>query len=66
MCNRYRMTAARRDLLIRMGVDPATIAPEFERLPPPELFPKRDGWVIRKEGGARILDVMQWGVTGLP
>jgi putative SOS response-associated peptidase YedK len=37
------------------------IMPEPERLPPPELFPKRLGWVVRKEGGARVLDVMSWG-----
>jgi putative SOS response-associated peptidase YedK len=70
MCNRYRMTAARRDMLIRMGVDPASIPVEPERLPPPELFPKRLGWVVREDGGARMAAVMQWGIplppTGKP
>jgi putative SOS response-associated peptidase YedK len=46
---------------LRFGVDPALIMPEPERLPPPELFPRRLGWVVRKEGGARVLDRMQWG-----
>lgn len=61
MCNRYRMTAARADLARRYGIDLAIIMPEPERLPPPELFPKREGWVVRKENGSRMLDVMTWG-----
>jgi hypothetical protein len=29
---------------------------------PPELFPKRKGWVVREDSAQRVLDVMQWGV----
>jgi putative SOS response-associated peptidase YedK len=61
MCNRYRMTARQAEVALRFGIDPALIMPEPERLPPPELFPRRLGWVVRKENGARILDRMQWG-----
>jgi hypothetical protein len=32
----------------RYGVDPATLFPEPEPLPP-ELFPKKIGWELRKE-----------------
>jgi putative SOS response-associated peptidase YedK len=56
------MTAKQAEVAIRFGIDPALIMPEPERLPPPELFPKRAAYVVRKEGGERLLDVMQWGV----
>jgi putative SOS response-associated peptidase YedK len=61
MCNRYRMSAKQAELAQRFGIDPALIMPEPEPLPPPELFPKRTGWVVRQEGGARVLDTMTWG-----
>jgi putative SOS response-associated peptidase YedK len=61
MCNRYRMSAKQAELAIRFGIDPALIMPEPEPLPPPELFPRRLGWVVRKEGGTRVLDTMTWG-----
>ena len=61
MCNRYRMTAKQAELAERFGIDPALIMPEPERLPPPELFPKRSAYVIRNESGRRVLDVMTWG-----
>jgi putative SOS response-associated peptidase YedK len=61
MCNRYRMSAKQIEVALRFGIDPALIMPEPEPLPPPELFPKRMGWVVRKENGARMLDVMTWG-----
>ncbi|TFI57754.1 DUF159 family protein [Sphingomonas parva] len=61
MCNRYRMTAKQQELALRFGIDPALIMPEPEPLPPPELFPKRIGWVVRKEEGRRVLDTMTWG-----
>src|SRR4051812_26793963 len=35
-------------------------------LPPPELFPKRIGWVVRKEGGQRILETIRWGFPPRP
>jgi putative SOS response-associated peptidase YedK len=59
MCNRYRMTAKQAELAARFGI--VAPYPEDETYPPPELFPKRMGWVVRKEAGARLLDVMQWG-----
>jgi putative SOS response-associated peptidase YedK len=66
MCNRYRMSAKQVEVAIRFGIDPALIMPEPERLPPPELFPKRAGWVVRKQEGARVLDVMTWGFPPPP
>lgn len=61
MCNRYRMSAKQVELAERFGVDPKYIMPEPEPLPPPELFPKRSGWVVRKEAGERMLEIMRWG-----
>ena len=58
MCNRYRVTAARAAAAARFGV---TVIPEAENLPPPELFPKRPAWVVRRQDGQRQLDFMQWG-----
>ncbi len=60
------MTAKQADVAIRFGIDPALIMPEPERLPPPELFPKRMGWVVRMEDGSRRLDVMRWGFPPPP
>lgn len=60
MCNRYRMTAKQAELARRFGVEPPY--PADITIPPPELFPKRSAWVVRLEGGRRILDVMPWGV----
>ncbi len=62
MCNRFRVTAKQIEIARRYGVDPATLFPEPETLPLPELFPKRMGWVVRQEEGAPRLDVMRWGV----
>lgn len=58
MCNRYRMTASRVETLARFGVN---VEPDPERLPPPELFPKRPAYVVREHDGARVLDIMTWG-----
>ena len=58
MCNRYRMTAKQQELALKFGIDPALIMPEPDPLPPPELFPKRIGWVVRQEEGRRVLDTM--------
>jgi putative SOS response-associated peptidase YedK len=65
MCNRYRMTAGRRAIAERYGIE---VEPEYENLPPPELFPKRPGWVVRQEAGLRRLEVMRWGIPlgGVP
>jgi putative SOS response-associated peptidase YedK len=62
MCNRYRVSAKQIEIAKRFGVDIDRLMPEPERLPPPELFPRRMGWVVRNEAGERILDVMRWGV----
>src|SRR5438309_8921470 len=62
MCNRYRVSAKHIEIAQRYGIDPADLMPEPERLPPPELFPKRDGWVVRQQDGGRSLEVMRWGV----
>ncbi len=60
MCNRYRMTASRIELLKRFSIDgQAEIDPVS--LPPGELFPKRPAFVVRAIAGARRLDVMHWG-----
>ena len=48
MCNRYRMSAKQAELAQCFGIDPALIMPEPEPLPPPELFPKRSGWIVRQ------------------
>jgi putative SOS response-associated peptidase YedK len=54
------MTAKQAELAARFGM--ASPYPEDVTVPPPELFPKRLGWVVRQEGAGRRLDVMQWGV----
>lgn len=59
MCNRYRMTAKQAELAARFGVEPI-YAPD-ESFPPPELFPKKLGWIVREEDGRRVLDVARWG-----
>jgi len=53
------MTAGRRAIAERYGV---TVEPEYEDLPPPELFPKRPAWVVREVDGARTLNIMRWGI----
>lgn len=53
------MTAGRAEIARRYGYD---VFVEPERLPPPELFPKKPAWVLRSQDGGYILDVMEWGV----
>jgi putative SOS response-associated peptidase YedK len=62
MCNRYRMSAKQVDLARAFGVKEHLIMPEPEPLPPPELFPKRIGWVVRNQDGTRTVDAMAWGI----
>jgi len=62
MCNRYRVTPKQMELAEHYGFDVSKLFPEPERLPPPELFPKRPGWVVRKEAGERALEAMTWGI----
>lgn len=52
------MTARQAELAARFSVEPI-YAPD-ESFPPPELFPKRMGWVVRQEGDRRVLDIMRW------
>lgn len=60
MCNRYRVSAKGQELARRYGVE----LPVFEEfsLPPPEIFPKRPGWVVVKDRqGNRRIGSMTWG-----
>ncbi|WP_281252581.1 SOS response-associated peptidase [Sphingomonas dokdonensis] len=59
ICNRYRMTAKESDLAARYGI--VSPYPEDLTIPPPELFPDKLAYVVRDQGGARILDTMSWG-----
>jgi putative SOS response-associated peptidase YedK len=61
MCNRYRVSAKQAEVAIHFGIDPALIMPEPGPLTLPEMFPKRLGYVVRKQDGNRLLDVMTWG-----
>ena len=62
MCNRYRVSAKQIDLAKQYGFDVGKLMPEPERMPPPELFPKKAGWMIRKHEGALSPEVMKWGI----
>ena len=53
------MTAKQAELAARFGVEP--IYTPDESFPPPELFPKKMGWLVREEDGTRRLDIMRWG-----
>ena len=58
MCNRYRMSASRAELMTRYGI---AVEPPFETWPTGELFPKRQGHIVREEDGACVLDIASWG-----
>jgi putative SOS response-associated peptidase YedK len=58
MCNRYRVTPDQHAWAMAMGVKPLG---EFENLPPPEIFPRRQGWTVRSDGAGRIAEPMTWG-----
>jgi putative SOS response-associated peptidase YedK len=66
MCNRHRMSAKQAEVAICFGIDPALTMPETDRLPPPELFPTRDGWVVRKQDKAPMPDITTWGFPPPP
>lgn len=59
MCNRYRMTAKEAELAARYGI--VLPYPADLTVPPPELFPDKPAYVVREQGGTRILDTMSWG-----
>jgi hypothetical protein len=48
------MTAQQAELAQRFGI--RAPYPEDQAFPPPELFAKRDGWIVRKQDGIRVLD----------
>ena len=62
MCNRYRVSAKQMEIAKQFGFPIDTLMPEPEPLPPPELFPKKIGWIVRKQDGERSLDAMKWGI----
>jgi putative SOS response-associated peptidase YedK len=62
MCNRYRVSAKQLELAKTYGVDPDRLMPDPDPLPPPELFPKRTGWIVRKHDEALTLEAMKWGI----
>jgi putative SOS response-associated peptidase YedK len=62
MCNRYRMSEKDRALAEHFGV----FVPPDLTFPNPELFPKREGLVVRMEEGRRVLDTMSWGFPPPP
>jgi putative SOS response-associated peptidase YedK len=63
MCNRYRMSEKDRALAEHFGV----VVPPDLSWPQPELFPKREGLVVRRdEGGELMLDRMVWGFPPPP
>ena len=58
MCNRYRMSEKERAVAEHFGV---AVPPDLT-WPQPELFPKREGLVVRRaETGERLLEKMVWG-----
>lgn len=59
MCNRFRLAAKEAELARSFGAD---ISPERGRLPPPELFPRYEAYVIRKSADRRLIDVKTWGI----
>jgi len=59
MCNRYRQGNTDK---VKLGALFNARPLNNEPLPFAELFPKREGAVIRKEAGERLVDVMTWGV----
>ena len=59
MCNRYRATPGQAEIAKRYGIS-VTVDPP--RLPPPELFPKKPAWVVRRQDDELALDAMEWGV----
>lgn len=58
MCNRYRMSEKQRALAAHFGL----LVPPDLSWPQPELFPKREGLVVRRgDDGTLMLDRMTWG-----
>ncbi len=62
MCNRYRVSAKQAELAQKYGFGLDKLMPDPDPLPLPELFPKRTGWIVRKQDGERTLEAMKWGI----
>ena len=63
MCNRYRMSEKERAVAEHFGV----LVPPDLTWPQPELFPRREGLVVRRgEDGNLRLDRMAWGFPPPP
>jgi putative SOS response-associated peptidase YedK len=58
MCNRYRQGNTDK---LKLGAMFNARVLDDTPLPHTELFPRRQGAVVRKEAGERLLDVMRWG-----
>jgi putative SOS response-associated peptidase YedK len=58
MCNRYRMSEKEREVAAHFDV----FVPPDLSWPQPELFPRREGLVVRRgSAGSLMLDRMTWG-----
>ena len=47
MCNRFRVSATQMEIAKPLDFPIDNLMPEPEPLPPPELFPKKIGWIVR-------------------
>ena len=58
MCNQYRQMKTKENLAKLFDARLPSDLPDVTE----ELFPKREGLVVRKEGGERLVDAMKWGI----
>jgi putative SOS response-associated peptidase YedK len=60
MCNRFRQVKTKENLSLIFDAEPLIDpAPEGVRT---DIYPKYKAWIVRKEGGRRVLDHMPWGI----
>jgi putative SOS response-associated peptidase YedK len=64
MCNRARNLGDPETLIERFGGGWLTDKPADNRFNPAELVPRGRAYVIRREAGAKGLDVMSWDLLG--
>ena len=64
MCNRARMSAEPETIATRFGATWLADRPRDNRFHPRELVPMNRAYVVRREGAATHLDVMDWDVLG--
>lgn len=57
MCNLYSVTRSREELARLFAAQLPFDLPEVQS----DIYRKRQGYVVRKQDGERVLDVMQWG-----